>query len=98
VIFIREHEKGALITVHAQPRASRDSIVGIHGDALKIAVRSPPVDSAANEAIADLLASTFGLACSAVNLKSGSTSRRKVFQLGGMDAQRAKSILEGKIP
>ena len=37
------------------PGASRDRIVGEHGDALKVAVAKPPEDGAANQAVEQFL-------------------------------------------
>ena len=31
-----------------QPKASRDQIIGLHGDELKVAITAPPVDGQAN--------------------------------------------------
>ncbi|WP_375141912.1 DUF167 family protein, partial [Klebsiella pneumoniae] len=39
------------LTLHIQPKASRDSIVGVHGDELKVAITAPPVDGQAAEMI-----------------------------------------------
>ncbi len=96
--FLKDHLEGTLLFVHAQPRASRDAIVGKHGDALKIAVRSAPVDSAANEAIRSLIAKALGVADFRVELRKGATSRKKTFQLLGIDAKEARRLLEAKIP
>jgi uncharacterized protein (TIGR00251 family) len=98
MIFLQEHRDGVLVRVHAQPRASRNAIAGIHGDALKIAVQAPPVDSAANEALRDFLADLVGIASSAVSLRGGETSRRKTFQLRGVSLAAAARAFEGKIP
>ena len=81
MIFLQDHADGALLKVHAQPKASRTAIVGIHGDSLKIAVQAPPVDSAANEALREKLAELFQLPRSRVLLRSGEKSRKKTFQL-----------------
>ena len=95
--FLKEHKDGTLLSVHAQPRASRNAVVGTHGGALKIAVHAPPVDSAANEAIQKLLADVFGLPKSHVRLRTGETSRKKTFLLLGLSTADARAKLEGKI-
>ncbi|MGZ3719443.1 MAG: DUF167 domain-containing protein [Bdellovibrionota bacterium] len=91
--YLTNHAEGALLRVHAQPKASRSAVVGIHGDALKIAVQAPPVDSAANEAIRELLAELLRLPKSRVTLKSGEKSRRKTFLLAGLTAAAAQTLL-----
>jgi uncharacterized protein (TIGR00251 family) len=98
MIFLQEHKDGCLLRVHAQPRASRTALVGLHGDALKIAVQAPPVDSAANEALRDFLAELLGLPRARVSLRAGETSRKKTFQLQGLSLSDAKRALEGKLP
>ncbi len=54
-----------------------------HGEALKIRLAAPPVDGKANEALLRFVAETLGLPKSAVSLKSGQTSRRKVLEISG---------------
>jgi uncharacterized protein len=98
LIFLQEHPGGTLLRVHAQPRASRNALVGVHGDALKIAVQAPPVDSAANEAIQEFLAEALDLPRSKVQLRSGATGRKKVFQLEGVALPEAVKKLQGKVP
>ena len=39
-----------------QPKASRDQIVGLHGDELKVAITAPPVDGQANSHLIRYLA------------------------------------------
>lgn len=70
-----------LLTVYAQPRASRDEIAGVHGDALKIRIASPPVDGAANEALCHYLARACGVAKTAVTVESGLAGRRKTVRI-----------------
>lgn len=71
------------LTLHIQPGAKKTEFAGLHGDALKIRLAAPPVDGKANEALIKFVAETLGLAKSAVSLKSGQTSRRKVLELQG---------------
>lgn len=71
------------LTLHIQPGAKKTEFAGLHGDALKIRLAAPPVDGKANEALVRFIAETLGLARSAVNLKSGQSSRRKVLEVIG---------------
>ena len=70
-----------LLRVYAQPRASRDEIAGVHGDALKIRVAAPPVDGEANEALCRFLAKACGVARSAVSVETGDTGRQKTVRI-----------------
>ncbi len=69
------------LAIHVQPRASRNAIVGWHGEALKVALTAPPVDGAANAALISLLAEAFGLKRSQVRLLHGDSSRQKLVEL-----------------
>jgi uncharacterized protein (TIGR00251 family) len=92
--FLRARSEKVLLFVHAQPKASRNAIVGAHGDRLKIAVRTPPVDGAANEALVEFLAERLGLAKRDIELVSGATGRRKTFALQGISLESARRKLE----
>lgn len=84
--FLRVQPDGLFVAVKVQPRASRNEVGGLHGGELKVAVTAPPVDSAANEAVVELLAETLGLPRRAVTLVRGQTSRHKVLRLDGLTA------------
>ena len=71
------------LTLHIQPGAKKTEFAGLHGDALKIRLAAPPVDGKANEALVKFLAEVLHLPKSAVTLKSGQTSRRKVLEVSG---------------
>jgi len=49
MINIREVEGGVVVSVKVQPNASRDRVVGEHGDQLKIAVTVAPEKGKANK-------------------------------------------------
>ena len=74
-------DERALLTLHVQPGAKKTSVAGLYGDALKVRLAAPPVDGKANAALIDFLAGRLGVAKSAVHLKSGQTSRRKVLEI-----------------
>ena len=96
--WLREREGGATLTLHIQPGARRSEIAGIHGDALKIRLAAPPVDGKANAALIDFVAERLGLPRSAVLLKSGQTSRRKVLEIGTAVADLRRRLLPASTP
>jgi uncharacterized protein len=71
-----------LITVHVHPRSSRAKLVR-NGRLLEVWVHAPAVDGAANKAVLQAVASEFGLAASAVRLRSGARSRTKLIDVPG---------------
>ena len=75
--FIREHARGILLQVFVQPRASKDLIVGPHGDRLKIKVAAPPVDGQANKRCIQFLAKCLSVPSSSLKIISGHNSRNK---------------------
>jgi uncharacterized protein (TIGR00251 family) len=82
-------EKGVRLRIHLQPRASQNRVIGLHGDALKIALTAPPVGGAANAALLRFLAKLFALPASSVVLLSGEKSREKCVLLCTPTPERA---------
>ncbi len=76
----------ATIDVHVQPRAKRTEVVGMHGDAVKIRLQSPPVDGAANEELIRLLSKRLSVRRADVELIGGASSRRKRIRINGLTA------------
>lgn len=70
-----------LLAVRLQPRASRDEIVGPHGDTLKVRITAPPVDGQANAHLIKFLADAFGVPRGQVTLVSGDTARSKQLRI-----------------
>ena len=83
---------GLRFRVHVQPRASKSEIVGMHGDALKVRLTAPPVDSAANEALIALLAAALGVPRRDVQIVAGATSRAKVVEVAGVTPQQFEQL------
>lgn len=80
--WLRRHaDGGATLTLHIQPGAKKTEVAGVHGDALKLRLAAPPVDGKANAALLAFLAERLDLPKSALTLKSGQASRRKVVEI-----------------
>lgn len=72
--------KQLLLSLRVQPRASRDEIVGPHGnEALKVRITAPPVEGKANEHLIRFLAKSFGVTRRQVALLGGESGRNKRF-------------------
>ncbi|MGA0024458.1 MAG: DUF167 domain-containing protein [Burkholderiales bacterium] len=87
--WLRYHAEDACLTlrIHAQPNAGSTGAAGLHGDALKIRIAAPAADDRANAALLAWLADALAVPRSALRLKSGKTSRRKVVEIRPADAQ-----------
>ncbi|ELY2495510.1 DUF167 family protein YggU [Cronobacter sp. JZ38] len=68
---------GLVLRLYIQPKASRDSIIGLHGDELKVAITAPPVDGQANAHLVKYLAKQFRVAKSQVVIEKGELGRHK---------------------
>lgn len=85
-MIARDSERGALLTVHVQPNASRTECVGVHGDAIKIRVAARPIQGAANEELIRFIADRCSLARTQVQIQAGPESRRKRVCVQGVTA------------
>ncbi|MDR3763499.1 MAG: DUF167 family protein [Acidobacteriota bacterium] len=91
--LVRETKEGAQFAVRVQPRASRNKIAGLMGDAIKLAITAPPVDGKANEAVVEFFAEMFGVSKSSVTIVSGETGRNKVIAVRGVKAEAVRAAL-----
>ncbi|HEX2758350.1 MAG TPA: DUF167 domain-containing protein [Thermoanaerobaculia bacterium] len=73
--------KGVRLRLRVSAGASRRRVLGVHGGALKLSVKAPPEKGRANKDVVSLVAETFGLAPSDVEILSGETSPDKVVRL-----------------
>ena len=89
-------ESGALtFAVRVVPRASKSALAGEHGGALKVRVAAPPVEGAANEELARLLAKAFGVAARDVEVLSGHASKSKRVRVRGAKASDLSRLSGG---
>ena len=79
-----------LFRVQVVPRASRSEVVGEHNGALRVRLAAAPVDGAANDELRRLLARTFHVPRSSIQLVSGQGSRTKQIRIADVDAEALK--------
>lgn len=94
LLNIRDVAGGAAIVVKVVPGASRDRVVGVLGDALKITTAAAAEKGRANAAVARTLAVALGVRQREVDLVSGRTSQQKVFRIAGMTRVTLRRLLQ----
>jgi uncharacterized protein (TIGR00251 family) len=72
-------------------------VVGVHGDAIKVQVTAPPVEGAANAAVADLLAKWLEVPRRSVEIVRGHGSRDKVVTIATRAARELGARMEDEL-
>jgi len=93
MVDICEAAGGIRFRVRVQPRAKRNAITGELGDALKLALRAPPVEGRANEACIDFFAELLNVPRSSVTIAAGHSSRNKTVRVTGLSAVHVQAKL-----
>jgi uncharacterized protein len=84
-----------ILAVKVIPRASKPGIAVAPDGSLKVRLKSPPVEGAANRELVALLAATFGVPRRAITIAAGAHARTKRVQLEGIDERSAAAVLAG---
>ncbi|MGS0679633.1 DUF167 family protein YggU [Shewanella sp. 125m-7] len=66
-----------LLQLYIQPKASRDQIVGLHGEEIKIAITAPPIDGKANAHLTKYLSKAFKVPKGDIDIVKGQMGRHK---------------------
>jgi len=91
--WLREHRDGVTIDLHVQPRASKNEIVGVQGEELKVRLTSPPVEGEANRLCVEFFAKMLKVSKSTVELVAGEKSRHKRLLIRGGDVEDVRRAL-----
>jgi uncharacterized protein (TIGR00251 family) len=96
-IELEEGPEVLTLRVRVQPRASRDAFAGTREGALVVRLTAPPVEGAANRALARFLGRTLGVAPSSVRILGGATGRHKRLAVSGIGAAAARERLRAEL-
>ncbi len=88
-----QNKSGILLEIHASPGASRTAIKGTHGSRLKITVKAPPVEGAANLAILDFLSKCLKIPKMRIHLIRGESSRQKTYFIESASLTEIRTML-----
>jgi uncharacterized protein (TIGR00251 family) len=77
--WITQKDDGILLITYIQPGASKNEFCGEFGEParLKIKIKSPPIEVAANKELIKLISKTLNISKSKIHLIRGDSSRRK---------------------
>ncbi len=84
------HDQGGavVIDVLVAPRASRNRVIAIHDNRLKIQLTAPPVEGQANDALVRFLADELEIPKAQIEIVGGATSKRKTVRLAAVAPQK----------
>jgi uncharacterized protein len=93
MIAFQESPTGVTFAIKVQPRAKKNAIHSVMGDALKVSLTAPPVDNKANKACVEFFAKLLKVPRSSITIAAGQTSRNKVIRVAGLSAKEVESRL-----
>ena len=75
--FFEDKDNCIILNVRVVPRASKDAIQGIMGNALKIRIQAPPIEGKANAHLIKFLSKHWKIPRASIEILSGKTGRNK---------------------
>ena len=84
--WITSSGDAVVLTVHVVPRAARNAVQGLHGDALKVRLQAPPVEGRANQALIEFFSDSLKIPRRQIALLAGAGSRHKRVAIAGLTA------------
>jgi len=97
MIPVTESSQGISFSVKVHPRARKNAITGVIGDALKLALTAPPIEGRANQAVIEFFAELFQIPRSSVTIASGETSRNKLVRIAGLTKAAVAARLSERV-
>ncbi len=95
MIQVTERDGAVTFRLWAQPGARTTELAGEREGAIKLRIAAPPVEGKANKECVRFLAELFGVARSAVEIKSGLSSKTKTVRVRNIDTRKAREKLAG---
>ena len=77
-MFYSIGEKSVVLKIKAQPNASRSEFGEVMGESIKIRIKAPAVEGAANKELVKFLSKSFKVAKSDIAFKTGQRAKIKI--------------------
>jgi uncharacterized protein (TIGR00251 family) len=98
MLDLQQNGADVLLPVAVQPRASRNALASLHGNALKLLLTAPPVGGAANDACLRFLADLLGISRARLSIVRGVRARQKLIRITDMSVEALRLRLKGLRP
>ena len=86
------------ITVHVQPNARRNEVLGFEDGVLRVKIAAPPVKGKANKELIEFISQLLGVSKSSVTVEKGATSKNKVIGVSGLSQDEVETRLAVRFP
>jgi uncharacterized protein (TIGR00251 family) len=90
--WFEEKDDCLILNIRVIPRASKDSIQGLLGDALKVRIQAPPVEGKANAYLVKFLSKQWNIPRANFEILSGETGRNKRLRITNPPTEFRKKI------
>jgi len=91
--WYKENKNNLTLNIYVVPRSSKSEIVGIYNDSLKIKLKSPPVDNAANEELVRFLADKLKTSKSNIEIVKGQNQKKKIISLTSCNVALIRNLV-----
>jgi uncharacterized protein len=98
MVALRDTPAGTTFAVKVHPRARKNAVTGVVGDALKLSLTAPPVEGRANQAVIEFFADLFEIPRASVTIASGATRHNKVVRITGLNRAAVEQRLMAILP
>ena len=82
------------ISVHVNPNAGQNKVVGFQNGLLKVMIAAPPTRGKANQELLRFLSDFLGVSKSNLNIEKGMTSKKKTVAISGLSQSEFLRLLE----
>lgn len=82
------------ITVHVQPNANQNKVVGFGDGVLQVRIAAPPIKGKANQELVKFLSTLLGVSKSSLTIEKGVTGKKKTVAVRGLGQDRVLRLLE----
>ncbi len=82
------------ISVHVNPNAGQNKVVGFQDGLLKVMIAAPPTKGKTNQELLRFLSDLLGISKSNLAIEKGATSKKKTVAISGLSQSEVLRLLE----
>ena len=85
--YITQKNENNILHVYIIPNASKNEIIGIYNNLLKIKLKTSPINNAANNELISFLSKKLNIAKKNINISHGVKQKRKSISINGLSSE-----------